>query len=333
MIVLSIETSCDENSVAITKNGKQVLSNVVFSQIKEHQKFGGVVPEIAARKHSEVITLIYEQALKEANVTIKDIDLIAVTQGPGLISALFVGINAANTLAYIHQKPLIAVNHLVGHIYSAQIENELSFPTLILLISGGHTELFYMKNHFDIQHIGYTLDDAVGEIYDKIARNLNLGYPGGPIIEKLSIKGQDIYNFPRPYIKNKNLNFSFSGLKSKIINFIHNKKKLLTPQNIANICSSFQQSVVDVLIEKTKRAIETFKTKQLVIVGGVAANNFIKQSFQKTFNSLEVIVPSIQYCTDQAAMIGIAAYYQNNFLQKGQKKYDKRGDANLPFFS
>ncbi|PQP79809.1 tRNA (adenosine(37)-N6)-threonylcarbamoyltransferase complex transferase subunit TsaD, partial [Candidatus Phytoplasma phoenicium] len=309
MIVLSIETSCDENSIAITKNGKQVLSNVVFSQIKDHQKFGGVVPEIAARKHSEVITLIYEQALKEADVTIKDIDLIAVTQGPGLISALFVGINTANTLAYIHQKPLIAVNHLAGHIYSAQIENELSFPTLILLISGGHTELFYMKNHFDIQHIGYTLDDAVGEIYDKIARNLNLGYPGGPIIEELSIKGQDIYNFPRPYIKNKNLNFSFSGLKSKIINFIHHKKKALTPQNIANICSSFQQSVVDVLIEKTKRALGTFKTKQLVIVGGVAANNFIKKSFRKTFNSLEVIVPSIQYCTDQAAMIGIAAYY------------------------
>ncbi|KND62522.1 tRNA (adenosine(37)-N6)-threonylcarbamoyltransferase complex transferase subunit TsaD, partial [Candidatus Phytoplasma phoenicium] len=297
MIVLSIETSCDENSVAITKNGKQVLSNVVFSQIKDHQKFGGVVPEIAARKHSEVITLIYEQALREANLTIKDIDVVAVTQGPGLISALFVGINAANTLAYIHQKPLIAVNHLAGHIYSVQIEKEFSFPTLILLISGGHTELFYMKNHFDIKHIGYTLDDAVGEIYDKVARSLNLGYPGGPIIEELALKGQDIYQFPRPYIKNKNLNFSFSGLKSKIINFIYHQK-LLSPENINHICNSFQQSIVDVLIEKTKRALIHFKTKQLAIVGGVAANNFIKQSFQKNFTSLEIIIPSAKYCTD-----------------------------------
>ncbi|MDV3198226.1 MAG: tRNA (adenosine(37)-N6)-threonylcarbamoyltransferase complex transferase subunit TsaD [Vigna little leaf phytoplasma] len=326
MIILSIETSCDESSVAITQNGKKILSNVVFSQIKEHQKFGGVVPEIAARKHSEFITLIYQKALNQAKLNIKDIDLIAVTQGPGLISALFIGINMANTLAYIHQKPLIAVNHLIGHIYSVQIEYQLSFPCLILLISGGHTDLFYMQDHFKIKHIGHTLDDAVGEVYDKIARSLNLGYPGGPIIEKLALKGEDCYNFSRPYIKNKNLNFSFSGLKSQIVNF---SKTKLSPKDIPNICASFQNSIVDVLIEKTKRALNIFKVNQCAIVGGVAANQFIKKSFEKHFHSINITVPSIKYCTDQAAMIGIAAYYQNKFYKKGQKKYNIRGNANL----
>ncbi|KXT29339.1 tRNA threonylcarbamoyl adenosine modification protein YgjD [Candidatus Phytoplasma oryzae] len=330
MNILSIETSCDETSVAVTKNGKTILSNIVFSQIHYHKNFGGVVPEIAARKHSESITIILKKALKQANIKEKEIDLVAVTEGPGLISSLLVGINAANTFAYIHNKPLIGINHLIGHIYSAQIEeNELKFPNLALLISGGHTELFYIQDHFKIQHIGYTLDDAVGEVYDKIARSLKLEYPGGPIIEKLAKKGKDVYNFVRPYLKNKNLNFSFSGLKSKIINFISQKQNY--KEFINDICCSFQASIVDVLLEKTKRAFKKFPVKQLIIVGGVASNKFLKKKFLKNLDFLEIIVPKKEYCTDQAAMIGIAAYYKNKFFQKAQKKYNLKGNANLYF--
>ncbi|KAB8121872.1 MAG: tRNA (adenosine(37)-N6)-threonylcarbamoyltransferase complex transferase subunit [Candidatus Phytoplasma cynodontis] len=326
-IILSIETSCDETSIAVTKNGKEVLSNVVFSQIDYHKNFGGVVPEIAARKHLEFFTIILKKAIKKANINKEEIDLVAVTEGPGLISSLLVGINGANVFAYINDKPIIGINHLIGHIYSAQIENELKFPNLVLLISGGHTELFYIQDHFKIKHIGYTLDDAIGEVYDKISKSLNLGYPGGPIIEKKAKKGHDVFNFVRPYLKNKNLNFSFSGLKSKIIDFINKKNNLDDCLN--DICCSFQASVVDVLLEKTKRAIQKFPVLQLVIVGGVAANKFLKKKFQKQFPSIELIIPKKEYCTDQAAMIGIAAYYQNKFYKKAQKKYNLNGNANM----
>ncbi|QTX02704.1 tRNA (adenosine(37)-N6)-threonylcarbamoyltransferase complex transferase subunit [Candidatus Phytoplasma luffae] len=328
MIILSIETSCDETSVAVTENGKKVLSNVVFSQIKYHQKFGGVVPEIASRKHVEIINLVFKEALDKAKITANEIDLIAVTQGPGLIGSLFSGISAANILSYIYNKPLIGVNHLIGHVYSAQIEYELKFSSLVLLISGGHTELFYLTNHFEIKQISQTLDDAVGEVYDKIARSLNLGYPGGPIIEKLALQGENIFSFSRPYLKNKKLDFSFSGLKSQIINFI-NEKKDLAPY-INDICASFQESVADVLITKVQRALNLYKTKQLIIVGGVAANQFLTQRFRNHFSDLELIIPSLQYCTDQAAMIGIAAYYQHMFgFPKGQKIYNLTAIPNL----
>ncbi|WCA22467.1 tRNA (adenosine(37)-N6)-threonylcarbamoyltransferase complex transferase subunit TsaD [Candidatus Phytoplasma oryzae] len=329
MNILSIETSCDETSVAITKNGKKVLSNIIFSQINYHKNFGGVVPEIAARKHIELLTIVLNKAFKKANIKEKEIDLVAVTEGPGLISSLLIGINAANTFSYIHQKPLIGVNHLIGHIYSVQIENELKFPNLVLLISGGHTELFYSTDHFKFKHIGYTLDDAVGEVYDKIARSLNLKYPGGPIIEKLATKGKDVFNFVRPYLKNKNLNFSFSGLKSKIINFINQNNNF---NNFINdICCSFQASIIDVLLEKTKRALQKFPVSQLVLVGGVSANQFLQKKFKQNFNFLEILVPKLEYCTDQAAMIGIAAYYQNKFYKKAKKKYNLKGNANLEF--
>ncbi|MFR0367764.1 tRNA (adenosine(37)-N6)-threonylcarbamoyltransferase complex transferase subunit TsaD [Candidatus Phytoplasma palmae] len=322
MNILSIETSCDETSIAITQNGKKILSNIIVSQVKYHKKFGGVVPEIASRKHSENITLILKEALDKSKLKIQEIDLIAVTQGPGLISSLFVGINAANTLAYIYQKPLIGVNHLIGHIYSAQIENDLKFPSLVLLISGGHTELIYMSNHFNLKTIGSTLDDAVGEVYDKIARNLNLSYPGGPIIEKTAKKGEDIFHFTRPYLKNKNLNFSFSGLKSQIINFISQKPQDFISKNINNICASFQESISDVLIEKIKRAIAKFYIKQLIIVGGVASNKFLQKKIKNNFKNLEIIIPSQLYCTDQAAMIGIAAFYQYKIINKIETKYN-----------
>ncbi|MDC9032095.1 tRNA (adenosine(37)-N6)-threonylcarbamoyltransferase complex transferase subunit TsaD [Columbia Basin potato purple top phytoplasma] len=329
MIILSIETSCDETSISVTENGKNILSNIVWSQIKYHQEFGGVVPELASRKHVETITLVLQKALKEAKITPQEVDLVAVTQGPGLIGSLFAGINAANTFAYIYDKPLIGVNHLIGHIYSVQIEYELKFPSLILLVSGGHTELFYLKKHFEIEKIGTTLDDAVGEVYDKIARSLNLGYPGGPIIEKLSYEGKDNLSFTRPYLNNKNLNFSFSGLKSQIINFIHNTKNF----NINNVCASFQGSIIDALINKTQKALSIYPSKQLVIVGGVASNQFLKKQFQIFFQDLELIIPSPKYCTDQAAMIGIAAYYQNIFgYPKSKKKYNLTGDPNLSLF-
>jgi N6-L-threonylcarbamoyladenine synthase len=327
MNILSIETSCDETSVAVTKKGKEVLSNIVFSQIDFHKKYGGVVPEIASRKHAEKITLILKQSLEEAKVRERDIDLVAVTQGPGLIGSLLLGINVANTFAYIHQKPLIGVNHLMGHIYSVQIENEIKFPALALLISGGHTELIYIEDHFKTKHIGTTLDDAVGEVYDKIAKTLKLDYPGGPIIEKLSLQGKDIFNFPRPYLKNKNLNFSFSGLKSKIINSIDSTKMSL--QYIRNISASFQASIIEVLVEKTKRAMKIYPVNQLLIVGGVAANKFLINSFKITFPQVELLIPSLKYCTDQAAMIGIAAYYQNKFSRPAEKKYNLNSDANL----
>ncbi|MGI3136087.1 MAG: tRNA (adenosine(37)-N6)-threonylcarbamoyltransferase complex transferase subunit TsaD [Candidatus Phytoplasma vitis] len=328
MIILSIETSCDETSIAVVKDGKDILSNVIFSQIKYHQKFGGVVPELASRKHVEIITLVLAEALRKAQINPREIDLVAVTQGPGLIGSLFAGINAANTFAYIYDKPLIGVNHLIGHIYSSQIENEIKFPSLVLLISGGHTELFYFKNHFQIKEIGTTLDDAVGEIYDKIARTLNLGYPGGPIIEKLALKGEDLFSFPRPYLKNKNLNFSFSGLKSKIINFINKRKNI--DSDINSICASFQSSVADVLITKTKRALNLYPSKDLIIVGGVASNQFLKNQFKNAFPELRLVIPSPIYCTDQAAMIGVAAYYQNIFgSSKGKKKYNLTANPDL----
>ncbi|MEC4559014.1 MAG: tRNA (adenosine(37)-N6)-threonylcarbamoyltransferase complex transferase subunit TsaD ['Conium maculatum' witches'-broom phytoplasma] len=327
MNILSIETSCDETSVAVTQNGKKVLSNVVFSQIDFHKQYGGVVPEIASRKHVETITLILKQALEEAKMTPQEIDLVAVTQGPGLIGSLLLGINAANTFAYIHQKPLIGVNHLMGHLYSAQIENEIKFPALALLISGGHTELIYIEDHFKMKHIGTILDDAVGEVYDKVAKTLQLDYPGGPIIEKLALQGKDIFNYPRPYLKNKNLNFSFSGLKSKIINSIDHQKMSL--QYKSDIAASFQVSITEVLVKKTQRAMKIYPTNQLLIVGGVAANQFLINSFKKAFPRTEILTPSLKYCTDQAAMIGIAAYYQNKFSQPAEKKYKLNGNTNL----
>ncbi|OIJ44622.1 tRNA (adenosine(37)-N6)-threonylcarbamoyltransferase complex transferase subunit TsaD [Rice orange leaf phytoplasma] len=328
MNILSIETSCDETSCAVTQNGKKVLSNVVFSQIKDHQIFGGVVPEIASRKHIQFMTLVLQQALKEANLTPQEIDLVAVTQGPGLVGSLLVGINAANVFAYTYQKPLLGVNHLLGHIYSAQIEHEINFPALVLLVSGGHTDLFYLTDHLQIKPLGTTLDDAVGEVYDKIAKNLNLPYPGGPLIDQLAQQGKDTYHLVRPYLKNDNLNFSFSGLKSTLVNLV--MKQNLKDINIPDLCASFQASVIDVLYEKTKRALTKYRAKQLIVTGGVASNSGLRQKFMASFANLEVIFPSLQYCTDQAAMIGIAAYYQKQ-ITKASKKYDLTANPNLFF--
>ncbi|MDO8064146.1 tRNA (adenosine(37)-N6)-threonylcarbamoyltransferase complex transferase subunit TsaD [Candidatus Phytoplasma bonamiae] len=321
MIILSIETSCDETSIAITRDGKEVLANETFSQIKYHQKYGGVVPEIASRKHLEVITYLLEQAFIKTKIKSQDIDLVAVTQGPGLIGSLLLGVNTANTWSYIHQKPLIGVNHLIGHIYSVQIENEIEFPALALIVSGGHTELLYLNNHFNMQKLGTTLDDAVGEVYDKIAKNLNLNYPGGPIIETLALQGEAVFRFTLPYVKNNNLDFSFSGLKSQIITLINKNRFNMSDKFVCDICASFQKVIIEVLLIKIKRSLKKFPTKNLILVGGVASNLSLQKEFSREFSSLRLLIPSLKFCTDQAAMIGIAAYYQYKF-RKPQELYN-----------
>lgn len=310
MIILAVESSCDETSVALVKNGKEILSHIVLSQMDIHAIYGGVVPEIASRNHIVHMTRVFEQALLEAKIDIKDIDLVAVTKGPGLIGSLLVGINAATTFAFAHQIPLLGVNHLIGHIYAANIENEIKFPALALLISGGHTELIYMKEHMNFKLLGTTMDDAVGEAYDKVARTLGLPYPGGPVVDKLAALGTDTYHLPRPYLDKAAYNFSFSGLKSAVINQVHNAQQRNEEIRVNDMCASFQASVLDVLIEKTRHAAQELDVKQIIVAGGVAANRGLRNRIFKEIPDLEIIIPSMKYCTDNAAMIGAAAYYQ-----------------------
>lgn len=311
ILILSIETSCDETSCAVIKNGHEVLSNVVMSQIESHKRFGGVVPEVASRHHVEAITIVIEEALKEANITPKDLHAVAVTEGPGLIGALLVGINAAKAFSFVHGLPLINVHHIAGHIYANQLHKPLEFPLVALIISGGHTELIYMEDHLSFEIIGETRDDAVGEAYDKVARILGLPYPGGPHIDRLARTGEDTYNLPRPYLSDDTSDFSFSGLKSAVINTAHNanqKSEEIIPENIA---ASFQASVVDVLTKKTLSAIQMKKVKQLIIAGGVAANSGVRRAFEDIAESrnIQVNIPELKYCTDNAAMIGAVAYH------------------------
>lgn len=330
MRILAVESSCDETSVAIVEDGKNVISHVVLSQIDIHKIYGGVVPEIASRNHIVHMTRVFEQALKEANMMAKDIDLVAVTKGPGLIGSLLVGINAATTFAFANQLPIIGVNHLIGHIYAANIEHEIKFPALTLLISGGHTELLYLKDHMDIKMLGTTLDDAVGEAYDKVARTLGLPYPGGPVIDKLSVEGMPTYQLPRPLIDDESLNFSFSGLKSAVINLVHNEEQRGNVINQANMCASFQNAVIDVLITKTKKAAEKLQVNQIIVAGGVAANKGLRKRIFEEIKDIEIIIPSMKYCTDNAAMIGAAAYQQ--YLIEGAKKtYLIGGESTIPF--
>ena len=319
MLVLGVESSWDETSVAVVKDGKEVLSNVVLSQIDIHKEYGGVVPEIASRHHVYNVSMVFEEALKSANVKGSDIDLVAVTYGPGLIGSLLVGVNAAKTFALVYNKPIIGVNHLAGHIYANQIEHEMKFPLIALLVSGGNTELIYMKDHFKFEIIGETLDDAVGESYDKVARVVGLEYPGGPKVDKLAHLGEPTYKIPRVYLGNDNYNFSFSGLKSHIINLHHNAMQRQEEINIPNLCKSFQDSVCEVLVAKTLKAAEEYKVKQIIVAGGVSANKGLKERFiSENKDRYEICIPSIKYCTDNAAMIGVAGYYQ--YLK--QKKYD-----------
>ncbi len=310
MIVLGIESSCDETSVAIVKDGKEVLSNVILTQIDIHKMYGGVVPEIASRHHVYNVSMVFEEAFQRANLKYEDIDLVAVTEGPGLIGSLLVGINAAKTFSLMFNKPIIGVHHLAGHIYANAIEHEMKFPLMALLVSGGNTELIYMKDHFKFEILGGTLDDAVGEAYDKVARVVGLPYPGGPHVDKLAHEGIDTYNLPRVFLGNDNYNFSFSGLKSAVINLHHNATQRGEEINIKNLCASFQTSVVDVLTTKTFKAAKEYNVKQIIVAGGVSANKGLKERFLSDTKGFEICIPSIKYCTDNAAMIAAAGYYQ-----------------------
>ena len=310
MNILAIETSCDETSVAIIKDGHKEIATTILSQMNTHAVFGGVVPEIASRMHIENITIVIEDVLKKTNMKLTDIDAFAVTYGPGLIGSLLVGLMAAKTLAFIYNKPLIPVHHIAGHIYANNLVKPLEFPLMALVVSGGHTELIYMKEHYNFQSLGSTLDDAVGEAYDKVARVINVPYPGGPLVDKLAHQGNDSYNLPLP-LNDDSYNFSFSGLKSAVINLVHNEKQkgnAIIPENMA---ASFQNRVVEILTKKTMHALKDYNVKNLIVAGGVAANKGLRESLTKECitNNINLIIPEIKYCTDNAAMIGAAAYY------------------------
>ena len=308
--ILGIESSCDETSCAIVKNGKEEIATIISSQIDIHEEFGGVVPEIASREHVKNITIVIEKCLKEANMTMEEMDAIAITYGPGLIGSLLVGLEAAKTLAYIYQKPLIPIHHIAGHIYANSLVHELKFPLLALVVSGGHTELVKMKDHFQFEKLGGTLDDAIGECYDKVARVLGLPYPGGPKLDQLAKEGNPTYPLPIP-LHDDSYNFSFSGLKSAVINLVHKEKQAGREIRKADLAASFQQVAVESLVSKTKKALENENIKYLIVAGGVAANQKLRTEITNMCQELGVTlsIPPLKFCTDNAAMIASAGYY------------------------
>lgn len=309
MIVLGIETSCDETSVAILSDGK-ILSNVVSSQIDIHKKFGGVVPEIAARHHLSNLPIVFKNAIDMANISIDQIDLISVTYGPGLIGALLVGISFAKGLSLRLGKPLIGVNHIVGHVFANYITYpHLKPPYIVLMVSGGHTEILLVKQDDEIEVLGKTVDDAAGEAFDKVARILGLGYPGGPEIDKLSKNGdENKFNFPRPMMDSKNYNFSFSGLKTAVLYTVQKFDKYNIPKE--DIAASFQKAVVDILLKKTFKAAKDSNVNTIVLAGGVAANSYLRKKAQELSEkqNIKVLIPPLEFCTDNAAMIAMAGY-------------------------
>lgn len=307
--ILAIESSCDETSMAIVKNGKEVIGLSINTQIDVHKLYGGVVPEIASRMHIEAITFVLEDVLKKAQMKIEEVDAIAVTCKPGLTGSLIVGIETAKTLALIYNKPLIGVNHLIGHIYANNIENTIEFPMLALVVSGGHTELLVMEEDLKFKKLGETLDDAIGECYDKVARVLGLKYPGGPNVEKLAREGEPKYDLPKPMLDDS-YNFSYSGLKSAIINLNHKAEVKGEVINKADLARSFQDVAIDLLVRKVELAFINTGIKRLVVAGGVSANQYLKEEMQKLCDKYEakLYIPSLIYCTDNAAMIGAAAY-------------------------
>src|SRR5699024_5455253 len=306
--ILGIETSCDETAVAIVKNGNEIISNVVASQIDSHKRFGGVVPEVASRHHVEQITIVLEEAFQQANMTWEQIDAIAVTEGPGLVGALLIGVNAAKALALAKQKPLIGVHHIAGHIYANRLEKEFEFPLLALIVSGGHTELVLMREHGRYEVIGETRDDAAGEAFDKVARMLELPYPGRPQIDRLAAEGEETIAFPRAWLEEGSYDFSFSGLKSSVINTIHNAKQRGENLKKEDIAASFQASVIDVLIKKTSQAALEYGVKQVIVAGGVAANKGLRSALENEFSpsNIPLLIPPLHLCTDNAAMIAAA---------------------------
>ncbi len=308
--ILGIETSCDETSASIVKNGTEEISTVISSQIDVHKNFGGVVPEIASRHHVKNITMVLEECLEKANMTMDQIDAIAITYGPGLIGSLLIGLEAAKTLAFVYNKPLIPVHHIAGHIYANSLVKELQFPLLAVVVSGGHTELIEMKGHYQFQKLGGTLDDAIGECYDKVARVMDLEYPGGPKLDKLAALGHDTYKLPIP-LQDDSYNFSFSGLKSAVINLVHNEEQRGETIRKEDLATSFQKVAVSSIISKARKAIVDKGIKNVIVAGGVAANNGLRTAMKELTDELgvELSIPPMKYCTDNGTMIASAGYY------------------------
>ncbi|GAB6670228.1 tRNA (adenosine(37)-N6)-threonylcarbamoyltransferase complex transferase subunit TsaD [Streptococcus uberis] len=305
--ILAVESSCDETSVAILKNDDVLLTNIIASQVESHKRFGGVVPEVASRHHVEVVTTCFQDALDEAGLEASDIDAVAVTYGPGLVGALLVGIAAAKAFAWANQIPLIPVNHMAGHLMAAREQKELSYPLMALLVSGGHTELVYVPKAGEYHIIGETRDDAVGEAYDKVGRVMGLTYPAGREIDQLAHQGRDTYDFPRAMIKEDHLEFSFSGLKSAFINLHHNAQQKGENLVLEDLCASFQAAVLDILLAKTKKALAKYPVNMLVVAGGVAANQGLRERLASDITETEVVIPPLRLCGDNAGMIALAA--------------------------
>lgn len=338
VIILGIETSCDETSASIVVNGKEIYSNIISSQIDIHKKYGGVVPEVASRKHLEMVNVVIQEALDEAGFRFNDLDGVAVAYGPGLVGALLVGVAASKAITYALDIPLLAVNHLEGHVYANfLVHNNLPFPFLCLVVSGGHTDLVLVNGHGDYEIVGRTRDDAAGEAFDKVARVLKLGYPGGPVIDRLAREGNDkAVDLPRAYLSEGSLDFSFSGLKTAVINYVHRTRQRSDLLNVPDLAASFQQAVVDVLVDKTMNAVAKYGVKVVALAGGVAANSSLREhlSQQAKVKGIKIVFPPVILCTDNAAMIASAGYYKyirNDFapltlnavpnLKLGEEKY------------
>ncbi len=331
VLILAIESSCDETAASVVKNGREVLSNVISSQIALHTLYGGVVPEIASRKHIEKINQVVQQALDEAGVTLQEITAVAVTYGPGLVGALLVGVSAAKAIAFAAGKPLLGIHHIEGHISANYIENkELEPPFLCLVVSGGHSHLVLVKGYGEYEILGQTRDDAAGEAFDKVARAIGLGYPGGPKIDKVSNEGNpEAIRFPRAKIEDNLYDFSFSGLKSAVLNYLNSCEMKGEPVVQADVAASFQKAVVDVLVEHSMHAVKRYGLKKFAIAGGVASNSHLREAFEQECarNHIAFYRPSPIFCTDNAAMIGVAAYYE---YQKGVRHgFDLNAVPNL----
>lgn len=324
ILTLGIESSCDETSVSVVKNGRKILSNIIDTQIPIHEKYGGVVPEIASRNHIEAISRVTKKALQEANVSFKDIDAITPTYGPGLVGALLVGVSYAKALAYAINKPLVGVNHIQGHIAANYLTyQELEPPFLCMLISGGNTQIVYVKDYTEFEVLGKTRDDAIGEAFDKVARVVGLEYPGGPKVDKLAKEGTPNIKLPKTHFENS-LDFSFSGIKTAVININHNTKDI----NKADLCASFEKTVTEVLIENIEKAVKQTGMKKLAIAGGVSANSYIRNEILKLqTEEFKIYMPDLKLCTDNAAMIAAAGYY--NFINGKRDGLDLNAVPNL----
>lgn len=325
ILTLAIESSCDETSVAIVKNGREVLSNVIATQIDIHKKYGGVVPEIASRNHVENITFVIEEAVEKAGVTLNDVDVICCTYGPGLVGALLVGLSTAKAMAYALNKPFIGVHHIEGHIAANYITHkDLKPPYLCLVVSGGHSHLVHVKDYTEFEVLGKTRDDAVGEAFDKVSRTIGLGYPGGPVIDKMAKEGTPRYHLPRTHFEN--LDFSFSGIKTAVINLVHKEGANI---NVNDLCASFEEAVTDVLSDNVLKAVKELNLNKIAIAGGVSANSYLRNRMAKLGeeNGLEVYYPELVLCTDNAAMIAAAGYY--NYLAGKTSSWDLNAVPNL----